>query len=76
MSEPKKWSIVFDIELMKPGCVLLQATMANVPPNFSELFASGLWLVHPTPGMKVYAVTESELERLARKVECHHRSRV
>ena len=61
------WTIAFDCELRRPGCVLIQASFgATVPMNrFHHAFPPETWLLAPTPGMKVYPVNESVLEKLA-----------
>lgn len=54
--------IAYDVELQRPGCVLIQATLgcdADV-----SMFPAGSWLVHLTDGLKVYEVTEAQLETL------------
>lgn len=57
--------IAYDVDLMRPGCVLLQAVMVGGGEwNIASAFPSETWLTHPTPGMKVYAVTDDELRRL------------
>lgn len=61
------YRIVFDCKLRKPGCVLLQVAMGgDVPPRmFNDLFPAETWLVAPTPDMRVYCTTESELRAIA-----------
>ncbi len=59
--------IVYDVTLMQPGCVLLQAALGGSVPNerFAKLFDTGSWLLAPTPDMACYPVTEEQLERLS-----------
>lgn len=57
--------IAFDADLMQPACVLLQAAFCGTVPNFSFLFPTETWLVHPTNGMRLYKVTLSELDKLS-----------
>lgn len=64
--------IAFDIKLMRPGCVLIQAGMGG-DPAAANRFDSRLWLTDITPDMAVYDLVGDQLERLVRKVEEHHR---
>ena len=63
--------IAFDINEMKPGCVLLQATF-DCDPHIAHKFKTEHWLLAPTPEMKVYELTPQQLEILVDKVEAHH----
>ncbi len=56
--------IVYDLELMKPGCVLLQAMYGGTIPDFSSRFDAEEWLLAPTPNLKAYEITEEQLEKL------------
>jgi len=62
--------IAFDIEQMKPGCVLLQAVLAS--SCMAHCFESRLWLTTPTPNMRVYSITREELVLLVQKVHTVH----
>jgi len=59
--------IVFDTELKRPGCVLLQAAMGGTigVSEFQLMFPSETWLLAPTKNMGVFKVTEDQLEVLA-----------
>jgi hypothetical protein len=59
--------IAFDTKLRRPGCVLVQAALgASVPGTlFQRHFPHETWLVSPTEDMKVYSVTEEQLEKLS-----------
>lgn len=57
-------TILYDITLMQPGCVLLQAAAGCVVPEFSTKFPTECWLLSPTPDMKVYECTEEQLQKL------------
>lgn len=63
--------IAFDIDKMKPACVLLQAAMGG-DPEAANAFNSKHWLIAPTEGMKVYPVTDEQLRALVAKVEAKH----
>jgi hypothetical protein len=65
MSSSETFTIAYDATLKRPGCILLQAAMRCASPNFQTLFPSSVWLVSPTPDMKVYRATHAELRRLA-----------
>lgn len=59
-------TIAYDCTLRRPGCVLVQvgmgATISNQELEFT--FDTEDWLLAPTPDMKVYPVTDAQLERL------------
>lgn len=63
--------ILFDIKEMKPGCVLLQA-VAGCDSAIANRFRSEHWLLAPTDDLKVYTVTDSELDQLVKKVDRKH----
>ncbi len=60
--------IVYDTELMRPGCVLLQATF-GCNPDLAHRFKTEHWLLAPTDNLKVYPVTESQLDQLVEMTE-------
>lgn len=55
--------IAFDTKLMRPACVILQATL-GCNPRVAHKFFSEDWLTSLTPDMKVYPVSESQLAQL------------
>ena len=59
-------TIVYDIELRRPACVLLQAAMGGDTNAFNRHFGgySECWLIAPTPDMRRFIATEEELEML------------
>lgn len=60
------YHIVYDCVLRKPGCVLLQALGGTVPKDlFFQYFDTSCWLLHPTPNLKLYPITRSQLPLLA-----------
>lgn len=59
----KKTPIVYDTQLFRPACVLLQAALGGTP-SVAHLFPSETWLVHPTPDMTLYEATDEQLENL------------
>ena len=63
--------IAFDIDEMKVGCVLLQATY-GCDPMLAERFNTDHWLLAPTPGLKVRPITEKQLDQLVTMVEARH----
>lgn len=65
--------IAFDIKEMKPGCVLLQASM-GCDSSLSHHFDTKHWLLAPTPDLRVYEVSDSQLKELIRIVEEIHRN--
>lgn len=60
-------TIAYDTKLRRPGCVLLQATMATISNDMlSKHFDVDDWLLHPTPNMGVYPIeSEEQLRQLA-----------
>lgn len=64
--------IAFDITLMRPGCVLLQAAM-GADPEAAKRFPADTWLIAPTPDLVVRNITDSQLDQLVGMVEKLHR---
>lgn len=60
--------VLYDTELLRPGCVLLQAAY-GCPLEAAHAFDSRDWLVAPTPAMRVYEVTDEQLPLLVKKTE-------
>lgn len=70
--------IAYDIKLMKPGCVIVQAAMgcggaSFLQTNIAHKFDTCHWLTSPTPDMRVYDITAGQLELLVRKTNAYHR---
>lgn len=66
MSKPKFDSIVYDIELMRPACVLLQVTF-GADSAVAHLFDTNDWLVAPTDNMRRYKLnSDDDLMKLVR----------
>lgn len=63
-------TILFDPKVMKPGCPLLQAAAGN--PRIASCFDTEVWLLAPTPDMRVYEVTKAQLTRLVAIVHEKH----
>jgi hypothetical protein len=59
--------IIFDTEKMRPGCPLIQAMMGGSIIAATR-FDCGKWLLSPTVNMKLYEITEPQLEFLVEKV--------
>jgi hypothetical protein len=55
--------IVFDIKLMRPGCVLLQAALTN-DSSVAHRFPTHTWLTSLTPDMRTYGATEEQIDKL------------
>ncbi len=69
-TEEETYYIMYDCNLRKPGCVLLQALGGTVPKDiFFQYFDTSCWLLHPTPDLKLYPIKASELEALAAVTE-------
>lgn len=65
---PDPLTIAFDLELMRPGCILLQAVMgATIPAELLEMLdMTDIWLLTPTKNMRVYETSLEELTRIAK----------
>lgn len=59
--------IVFDTQLMRPGCVMLAAVMGG-DTRAAMLFDSERWLLSPTPNMAVFEISDEDLNWLAHRV--------
>ncbi len=55
--------LAYDRELKRPACVLLQAAL-GCGPYIGNRFHPATWLLTLTPGMRVYEVTEEQLEKI------------
>lgn len=62
--------LMFDIKEMKPGCALLQAAVGSA--HIASAFDPAVWLVVPTPDMKVYEITKDQLGILVARVHERH----
>ncbi len=58
--------LVYDTDLKRPACVLLQAVMGGSTQLLNDLHFKGAWLIVPTPGMKLLAATRSQWEHVAK----------
>lgn len=56
-------TIVFDCELRRPACPILQAIFGG-DQGIAKSFPPETWLLVPTPGMKPYLVTQEQLQKL------------
>ena len=60
------YPLIYDLDLMRPGCVLLQV-FGGCLPDFDFIFPGETWLLSPTPGMRKIMVTMEEAKKLAKK---------
>lgn len=64
---PELHELVYDLDLMAPACVLLQAAMGcGGCPAFHH-FDSTHWLVAPTPGMRLLRATDEQWALVAER---------
>lgn len=64
--EPR-FAILYDTELRRPACVLLQAVAGGDRAAFQRYFGGAEdWLTFPTPGMKLIHGTDAEWRRVSR----------
>lgn len=59
--------LLFDIREMKVGCALMQAIYGGTP-TLSGSFDTKHWFLAPTENMKLYNVTEQQVEFLIEKM--------
>lgn len=64
MSREPTYTLLYDTDLGKPGCVLLQA-IAGDPGALRQFFPAGEWLTAPTPGMVRLTGTAAQWRRVA-----------
>lgn len=57
--------LAYDIDQRKVGCVLLQVALGG-DPDIAKRIPSEDWLVHMTPGLKVYRLTDAQVEQLVK----------
>jgi hypothetical protein len=64
ISKPKqKRRLCFDMKLMRPASVVLSVAM-DAAPHLANKFPSELWLLAPTPNLKIYEIYEDKLKNL------------
>lgn len=59
------FTIAYDTELLRPGCVLVQVGLGATIPN-DKLMRLDNWLTAPTDTMTVLAIDDEQFERLVR----------
>lgn len=59
-------AIMYDCDLKRPGCVLLQVMCGLSTEDLMTHFDNEDWLLHPTPGMQLYNVTDEQLVQLGK----------
>lgn len=60
--------VVYDLTLDRPACVLVAAALGG-STAVAKLFPSELWLLAPTPQMKVYEISDAGLALLVKRLE-------
>ena len=68
MGREIKMKIAYDTELMRPGCVLLQATL-GCDYHLAHEFETQYWLLAPTDNLRVFELTKDQLKRLVKMTE-------
>ena len=63
--ESARIPLLYDTELRRPACVLLQAAVGGDTGLVNRLWRSDVWLVAPTPGMRALLATREQWEALA-----------
>jgi hypothetical protein len=64
----REYKIAFDPDLMKVGCVVVQAGVGG-DSIVCNVFETRHWITHPSEGMKGYTMTGEQIERLAAMLE-------
>lgn len=60
------FDLIYDIELKRPACVLLQAAYGcGASPQALRYFGAESWLVAPTKGMRRISCTKDEWKQIA-----------
>lgn len=60
--------IAYDIQSMRPGCVILQAAL-GCDSSLVHFFPVETWIVDSAENLKVYEITKEQLVILIRKTE-------
>lgn len=68
MTTERRFLLAYDMELCRPGCVLVAAAL-GADSDASSRFDTRTWLLAPTPTMRVYRITESQLVDAVRRTE-------
>lgn len=56
-------TLAYDFTLMRPGCAIVQRVFGATITN-EDLHCLDDWITHPTDGMRLYPVTDEQMERL------------
>lgn len=73
MDNSDKIPIVYDTDLKRPACALLQAAMGGSTTALHRYFDSQDWLVAPTPGMRLIGGTHEEWLKAAEITKKHRK---
>jgi hypothetical protein len=57
--------LAYDLKLRKVGCVILQAVMGG-DRNIAHRIGTEHWLTSLTPDLRVYQMTDEEVEQLVK----------
>lgn len=66
----KRYRVVYDPVLKRPGCVLLAAALGG-DYHTANRFRTEDWLLAPTPDMGVFVVTADQLNQLVKITEAN-----
>lgn len=53
-------TLIYDLDLLRPGCALIQAVGGGDSLALQEYFDAEDWLVSPTPGMRTMRGTPAQ----------------
>jgi len=65
-ADPPSIRLAYDVQLRRPGCVIVQATVGagRDGARACQAFDCRHWLLAPTPGMQVMTVTRDQFHQL------------
>jgi hypothetical protein len=59
--------IAFDVKLMRPGCVIIQAAFGG-DRLLAQRFDPSTWLLAPSENLRLYEITPEQLDVLVERV--------
>lgn len=63
--------VAYDKTQMRPACVLVAAGL-GADTDVAHRFPTTLWLLHPTPDMRVYETSSEQLDKLVKVTALYH----
>ena len=72
LDNKKHVKLLYDSQLLRPGCVLL-AAVYGADRSIVSKFDSQDWLVAPTPNLRLYSVPLSEIPNIVAMTKAHRK---